>query len=139
MSNASGGILVSVLESDIRFVFGSLPLHMFWACYIIPGIVKGKRQTKLNLFYFKQSFQYSFVVARVAHPTAPGPYCPGVLGAASMDNQMFGINLMGISQQRCSAISTEFRRWFIEGNTNFGGEHFLITRVKQNLHFFYTI
>ena len=62
---------------------------------------------------------------------ASGPYCAGVLGIASMDTQVFGISLMGILQPRCSTISTEFRRWFIEGNTNFGGEHFVIKTLKK--------
>jgi hypothetical protein len=73
--------------------------------------------------------------------TALGPYCAGVLAIASMDSHLFGFNLMGISQPRCSTISTLFRHWFIEGNTHFGGEHFLIktlkkTWVKKNLNFF---
>ena len=74
----------------------------------------------------------------------PRPYCSGVLVIASMDSHLFCISLIGISQPRCSAISTEFRRWFREGNTNFGGENFLIktlmkTWVKKNLKKFYTI
>ena len=63
--------------------------------------------------------------------TAPGPYCPGVLEIASMDTQLFCISLMGILQPRCSTIGTEFRRWFIKENTNFGGEHFLIKTLKK--------
>ena len=70
-----------------------------------------------------------------------GPYCAGVLAIASMDSLLFGFNLMGISQPRCSTISTLFRHWFIEGKTHFGGEHFFIktlknTWVKKKLHFF---
>ena len=60
-----------------------------------------------------------------------GPYCAGVLAIASMDSHLFGFNLMGISQPRCSTISTLFRHWFIEGNTHFGGEHFLIKTLKK--------
>ena len=72
----------------------------------------------------------------------PRPYCSGVLAIASMDSHLFGISLMGISQPRCSTISTEFRRWFIEGNTKFEGEHFLIKTlkrmwVKKKFNFFY--
>ena len=56
-----------------------------------------------------------------------GPYCAGVLAIASMDSHLFGFNLMGILQPRCSIISTLFRHWFIEGNTHFGGEIFFYT------------
>ena len=50
-------------------------------------------------------------------PQASGPYCAGAVGVASMDMQVFDISLMGISQPRCSTISTEFRRGSKTRNT----------------------
>ena len=63
--------------------------------------------------------------------TARWSYCPGVLGIASMDTQLVGFSPMGILQPRCSTLSTACRGWFIAGNTNFGGEHFLKKNLKK--------
>ena len=74
---------------------------------------------------------------------ASGPYCAGVLGIASMDTQVFGISLMGISQPRCSTISTEFRRGLEIRNTQIWDVQFITktpkkTWVKKNVQKMFT-